>query len=329
MHHPNWDIEEICYDSNHIEAVLSEIKANFPQYFDKFLETEAGARVTKEDFAAAGGLFRVAKITEAKKNSDKGVLFTRIIDEAIRGFESDRPSYHKILDLEALEEYEDDPRNFKNSVLRNACPIIRQTLQNREMKELDKYRAEFNNADPKELLSVTKNLTVFAVQYLKGSYDEKTYDRFSNIEEMGLAALDEDEYSVYGVIGGGIKSHFLYKFNPSVFPNRSRESIWALWYLTSKKTFNCKQDSEFLMLDVEKSRTQQNYFYPYRLFAFYAHKIYLLLKIEAEKSNVAISQCYTYVIVDSFLSFVATEHQEEIEELSRVSSDEDYRGYGS
>ena len=329
MHYPNLDIEEICFDSDHIEAVLSEIKTNFPQSFDRFLETEAGARVTKEDFAAAGGLFRVASIREAKRNMNRGVRFTRIIDEAIHEFESDRHSYQKILDLEALEEYEDDPKNFKNSVLRHSCPIIRQTLQNREMKELDKYRAEFNNADPKELLSVTKNLTKFAVQYLEGSYDEKTDDGFSNVEEMGLSALDEEEYSVYGVIGGGIKSHFLYKFNPSVFPNRSRQSIWALWYLTSKKTFNCKQDSEFLMLDIEKSRTQQNYFYPYGLFGFYAHKIYLLLKIEAEKSNVGINQCYRYVIVDSFLSFAANEHLEEIEELSRVSSDEDYKGYGS
>jgi len=329
MHHPNWDIEEICYDSDHIEAVVSEIKVNFLEYFDKFLETEAGVRITREQFEAAGGLFRVANIRAAKKNVNKGASFAKIMGEAIREFESDRASYGRILDLEALEEYEDDPKNFKNSVLKHSCPIIRQTLQNKEMKELDKYRAEFNNADPKELLIVTKNLTKFAVQYLQGSYDEKTYDRFSNIEEMGLSALDEEEYSVYGVIGGGIKSHFLYKFNPSVFPNRSRESIWALWYLTSKREFNCKQDSEFLMLDVEKSRTQQNYFYPYGLFAFYAHKIYLLLKIEAEKSNVAINQCYRYVIVDSFLSFVANEHLEEIEELSRVSSDEGYKGPGS
>ena len=329
MHHPNRDMEEICYDSDHIKAVLSEIEVNFPQYFDRFLETEGGARTTKEDLVAAGGLFGVTNIREAKGNVNKGVRFARIINEAIHEFESDRPSYHRILDLEALDEYEDDPTNFKNSVLRHSCPIIRQTLQNREMKELDKYRAEFNNADPKELLTVTKNLTEFAVQYLEGSYDEKTYDRSSNMEQMGLSALDEDEYSVYGVIGGGIKSHFLYKFGPSVFPNRSRESIWALWYLTSRKTFNCKQDSEFLMLDVEKSRTQQNYFYPYGLFAFYAHEIYLLLKSEAEKSNVAINQCHRYVIVDSFLSFVANEHLEEIEELSRVSSDEDWKGYGS
>lgn len=328
MYHPNWDLEPICYESDHIDSVLGEIRASFPPYFERFLETEAGARVTKEDFAAAGGLFKVASITVAKK-SNEGELFSAIMSDSVREFESDRSSYLRILDPEALEEHQDDPKNFKGSVLRNQCPIIRHTLQNKDMKELDKYRAEFNNSDPQELLTVTRNLTQFAMQYLRDSYDEKTYDDHSSVEQMGLSALDEEEYSVYGVIGGGIKSHFLYKFDPAVFPNRSRAAIWALWYLTKKKTFGCTQDSEFLMIDLDKSRTQQNYFYPYRLFSLYAHEIWLLMKSEAGSHDVALDHRYRYVIVDAFLTFVADQHLAEIEELSKVFREDGYTGYGS
>ena len=123
--------------------------------------------------------------------------------------------------------------------------------------------------------------------------------------------MDTEAFTVYGVIGGGIKSHMMYKVYPNTFPNCSRNAIWALWYLTDKKTFGCKTDSEFLMIDVGKSFTQQNYFYPYKLFAFYAFEIYKLLRDKATELGAYIDTDYRYVIVDSFLSFVENVHDEE------------------
>ncbi len=324
MYYPE-AIEEICYDPKHLDKVLCAIKDKFSHYFDTFIETKAGTIITAEKFAATAKQLNV-NIKVGKKNIDKGDYFTEIIDEAIIEFEEDRNKYIEILDLEALEEHEIDPKNFKNTVLKNRCPIIHHTLLNKKAKELDKYRAAFSAAKAEELLSVTKNLTEFAIQYFQNSYNEKTYEQFSQIEEMGLSALDEEGYTAYGVIGGGIKSHFLYKLNPSIFPNRSRESVWALWYLTNKKSYDCKQDSEFLMIKIKDNSIQQNYFYPYQLFAFYAYNIYLLLKMEAEKYSVKIDSDYRYVIVDKFLSYVAQEHATEIAVLSK--KDTEY-GYGS
>lgn len=71
-------------------------------------------------------------------------------------------------------------------------------------------------------------------------------------------------------------------------------------------------DSEFLMIDVGKSITQQNYFYPYELFAFYAFEIYKMLRDKATELNTYIDPEYRYVIVDEFLSFVADKHDSEI-----------------
>ena len=143
-------------------------------------------------------------------------------------------------------------------------------------------------------------------------YDEKSYKNVEKLEDLELRDLDEVDYTVFGVIGGGIKSHMLYKVYPQAFPNRSREAIWSLWYLTNKKTFGCEQDSEFIMINVEESTTQQNFFYPYELFSCYAYHVYLLLNKEAEKNGVHIDSEYRYVIVDEFLSFIARDHKEEI-----------------
>lgn len=206
-------------------------------------------------------------------------------------------------------------------MLKNECPIIHSTIHNKRAKELDKYRYEFNISDPNDLLNVVSNLYNFAEEYYHETYDLETYDQINNYEELGYGILDTDDYTVYGVIGGGIKTHMLYKVYPAVFPNRSRDAIWALWYLTDKNTFGCKQDSEFLMIDINKFITQQNYFYPYELFAFYAHQIFQMLKEKADQNDVYLDPEYRYVFVDSFLGFVAKKHDEEISFLKQQIRD--------
>ena len=178
-------------------------------------------------------------------------------------------------------------------------------------KELDKYRASFSQADADWLLKVVYNLCVFGDNY-QAKYDPATYEDAQTYQDLDMELLDTDDYTAYGVIGGGIKTHMLYKVHPAIFPNRSRSAIWALWYLTDKETFGCKTDSEFLMIDLSKSIVQQNYFYPYRLFVYYAFEIYKMLRDKAIEYNVYIDPDYRYVIVDAFLEFIAMEHDEEI-----------------
>ena len=113
----------------------------------------------------------------------------------------------------------------------------------------------------------------------------------------------------------------LYKVHPSVFSNRSRNALWALWFLTDKEKFGCVKDSEFLMIDIDKVITQQNYFYPYELFSYYAFKISILLEEKAKGIGTYIDPNYRYVIVDAFLSFVSNHHSEEIDLLKRNIKD--------
>ena len=306
-------VEDICFDRNHILDVTLEIEKQFPVYFDRFIKSVGGTAISDESFEKLIAAFGTNSVKRTKQSVEAcSDNYTNIILKSIDSFESDQDDYQKLFDLEFLADLDEDASTFKSKYLRNECPIIRKTLNNTKAKELNKYRADFNTADSDYLLAVVTNLATFSVDYAE-EYEDREYGPFYDYEDMGLDLLDTDDYTAYGVIGGGIKTHMLYKNYPSLFPNRSRNAIWALWYLTDKRTFECEYDSEFLMIDPKKVITQQNYFYPYRLFAFYAYQICEMLKKRAEEMNVNFNSAYRYVITDAFLDYVAGEHMSEIE----------------
>lgn len=318
-------VEKICYEQNHVNKVLDIIRDTFSKYFSDFLAYEGMAGLTDRDVQkVADSLGVESKIR--KKNKNKSQSYKNILAQGLADFEKDRQKYLNIFDEETLEEYQDDPAAFKSKTLRDECPIIKSTIYNKRAKVLDKYRRDFNMSDANVLLSVVTNLFSFAEDYKENVYHPDSYDSITEYKELFFSDLDTEKCTVFGVIGGGIKSHMLHKIYPSIFPNRSRMAVWALWYLSNKKIIDCKMDSEFLMIDVKASTTQQNYFYPYELFAFYAHQIYQLLKDEAEELDVYLDPEYRYVIVDSFLSFVADSHASEIEVLTSQIRESDY-GY--
>lgn len=306
----NNGVEDICYEQEHIEKVLKIIKNNFNGYFQRFLASSMGKRISIEDIKELQNKFGI-DIQDSKESMDLSENFKAIINEAFSDFEKDRKDYQQIFRQEYLADLDEDADVFKSKILRNECPIIRKTLANKRAKELDKYRASFSRADADWLLKVVYNLCVFGNKY-QATYDSDKYENIKTYHDMNIGLLDTDEYTAYGVIGGGIKTHMLYKVHPSIFPNRSRSAIWALWYLSGKGAFDCKTDSEFLMIDVNKSITQQNYFYPYELFAYYAFEIYKMLQSKAKEYGVYIDHDYRYVIVDAYLEYIATEHDSEI-----------------
>lgn len=302
-------VEECCYDDDHIQAVIDSIERNFGDYFDKYIETCGGRSASVLEFKALKKKLGVSFLLDPV---DKKVEnFKTLIAEAYEDFEKDRPKYEDIFDEEGLMEWREDMVTFKYKVLKQDCPIIHLTIYNKNASELDTYRHDFSVANPKDLYNIIKKLYDFGVRYMSEIYDDDTYDEIEDIFDLHLEALDTNEYTLHGVIGGGIKSHLLYKFRPCAFANRSRSAIWALWFLTGKEKFGCSADSEFLMIDVEENFTQQNYHYPYELFTFYALKVYILLKKKAEEIGVYLDPEYRYVIVDNFLDFVAREHSDE------------------
>jgi hypothetical protein len=322
MYYPN-AIEDVCYDEAHINIVMEEIKKNLPDYFQKYIETEGGNHLTDDVAIKLAAAFGATNRPDPKPKNAKKVL-EHCFTEAVKDFNSDRQIYQEILHLDSMVEYKVDVPSFKNKVLKDQIPIIRKTLQNKAAKELDKYRIAFNIAQPGNLFIVVENIITLAEDWKHNWYDAKEFEQIKTCGDLDYHQLDEDEYSAHGVIGGGIKTHFIYKLYPEMYPNRSREALWALYYLTDKKHFNCKQDSEFLMINVEAGTTQQNYFYPYGLFAFYALKIYEELKKIYAKNGISLSIEYRFVAVDAFLSFVSRQHQKEIDILKQKSENLHY-----
>lgn len=310
----NQSIEDICYEHNHIDKVLAEIKLNFELYFNSFIETKAGTVPSSSDLKKLQEKFNTHSTIKAINFSD---YYKSIFSKEIENFEKDRYKYEKIFDEELLDEYKEDPGTFKSQILKNECPIIHGTLMAKNAKELDGYRRDFKRANPNLLLQIIENICKFSKEYSKNIYDCKKYENYYNYEDFKMNYLDTEDCSYYGVIGGGIKTLMLYKVYPEIFSSRSKNAIWALYYLTHKKNFDCKYDSEFLIIDTEKSITKQNYFYPYELFHYYAYEIYKLLQNKAKSLDVYINSEYRYVIVDSFLNFVTKQHEAEISELSR------------
>lgn len=282
MQKPDVDLGGRAYEPKHIQAVLTEIGKHFPKYFNSFCSSAADV---KKAFA-----------------------------KAIQEWEQDAPSYEEFLDLDSLEEYDDDPNSFKNA-LKRECPIIRRCL-NSLANEMKKYKKSFNLSTGRDLLSTTTNIVQFGIDHI-ASFDHKDHEKASEVDSLGLSELLEEDYVAYGVIGGGIKSHFLYSRFPHAFPNRSQNALWALYFLTDKKEFGFEDGSEFLMIDTDEEHptTQQNYHYPYDLFAYYALCIYRMLKDALAKKGVVLQDEWRYVYLDTFFNHVAEKHLDDINVL--------------
>lgn len=228
------------YEPEHIGAVLIDITTSFPEYFQEFAPT-------------------------------KTHLVQRM-KEGLEQFEHEQPYYLKLLDRSLLGEIEYDPGTFK-STLKKDCPIIRRCL-NSPAKVMDAYRKSFNQSKSEAMLQVVINISEFASEFMQ-KFNPTQQLMAEHPNDLGLSDLDTDTYTAYGVIGGGIRSHFLYNLHPNAFPNRSQNSVWAYYFLSYRKDYGFEDGSEFLMINSDASGTQQNYFYRYDLFTFYATRLFM------------------------------------------------------
>jgi len=304
-------LEEVCYEDEHINAVWAKMETMLPKYFIDYLTTENGSIVEENDFEELKNKFKIQS-SSSRATKDYSVSLHHISEEAVDAFENnkndDRKAYLDVLDPEYLEECKSDYNDFKKNDLRKRIPIIRKTLSTNK-KELEKYKMDFNASDPKKLLEIVLNIANRSLDFEE--YEEIDYfdDEFD---------FDEDDYTYYCVIGNGIKSHFLYKLNPKLFPNRSKNAIFSLWYLVDKEEFDCKEGSEFLMIDFRnpnKNTTQENYYMPYFMFAHYASLIADFLRKQYAKYKVKFNEKYRFVYVDNFLEYIANKHSDEIKTL--------------
>lgn len=278
MYRDNPKLAEQAYQPEHIAEVLADMRSNLPRYF---VTLATGQTSLAERLAAS-----------------------------VADFENEQPHYQELFDLGMLEEYAYDPNAFKGD-FRRKCPIVRRCLMS-PAKVMDNYRAAFNLTDGARMLEVTTNIVKFAHEFMQ-SFDDSQHELAQSPADLGVDTLDEETFTAYGVIGGGIRSHFLHQLYPYVFPNRSQSAIWAYYFLTERKDYGFDDGSEFLMIEPEGA--QQNYFYPYNLFSYYALQLYLALRDACAGHGVSLERAYRYVYLDAFLAHIADTHREDINYL--------------
>jgi hypothetical protein len=272
------ELEKSVYQPEHLEQVVADLRRTFPAYFALYAPE------------------RKALLDRTK--------------QVIKEFEKERPAYVELLDREVLAEYAYDPNAFKPD-LQTKCPIIRRCL-NSQAEVMDNYRRAFYATAGNKMLEVTTRIIEFGQEFAK-TFNAAQHFAATAPEALGLSALDDDEYTAYGMIGGGIRSHFLYQLYPHIFANRSQNAIWALYFLTEHKDYGLKDGSEFLM--IEETGTQQNYFFPYDLFVFYSNQIYRELDRAATSAPCYLDPKYRYVYLNDFFDHVAELHRSDISTL--------------
>jgi hypothetical protein len=237
------------YEPAHIQAVQADMAESFLDFFARFAP-------------------------------DKLTLLHHM-QEGLERFLGEQADYEKLLDKEYLYEYSFDPGSFRGT-LEKECPIIRRCLKSKA-KVMDAYRAAFYHTKGDRMLKVVNNLSEFTEQFMLDFHPEQQLSA-AEPSELGISDLDTEPYTAFGVIGGGIRSHFIYNQHPVAFPNRSQNSVWVYYFLTHQKDYGFEDGSEFLMINSDGSGTQQNFFYPYDLFTFYATRLYLLLRENCKKA---------------------------------------------
>jgi hypothetical protein len=180
MYYPN-DIEEVCFDQTHIDKVWDEMNKVIPNYFQKFIETEGGNTIqsnTIEKLVEKFGSTSTPKI----KSKDNNKILESILKGSIKDYEQDRQVYLDILNLEALDEFKSDVNSFKNTILKNQIPIIRKILQNKQAKELDKFRSAFANSQSGHLFEVTSNIIKLAYEWSNRENNIENIDTFEDLK---------------------------------------------------------------------------------------------------------------------------------------------------
>ena len=235
----------------HVAQIRAAITKNLPHYFDSLVHPAEAPAPGTDLLARLGEKYKVTasnKATPAPKAKADASSF----EKAIADHDKRAQQYRGVFEPEVLEEYRaDDPDTFK-TLLSRKCPVIR-IITNSKSTELKDWRIAYKRCPSEKLLTVFENLLAFASEYLDELGVEKKYATLKTAEALAVDDFDTDELSIPGVIGSGIKSLALYHLYPRVFPALGGRSVFALYFLTEKATFDLRsKTSEFLIVNDAK-----------------------------------------------------------------------------
>lgn len=318
---------EAIREPEHMAAVWEDIRKSFPKYFASLVKPRVAEGEDLLEQLKANAAFRVRapKKPKAPPKPDFSAL-----SNAVTTYEREAEHYREFFDPERLAEFrEDDPDAFKTE-LSKKCPVIRQTLMS-PLEDLKEWKYKYKAAKSATLLAAFDHLRALGDGYLADSGAEPEFDRYDDPDDFAMEDFNEETTGVPGVVGGGIKTAVLYHLEPRVFAPRSTSALFGLYFLTEEKTYRLKsKTSEFIMVDDKRPgrdegwsnrynmKVSQNYWYPYELFAFYAMKIWRLLRDACAEKGHPLEPAFRFVFVLAFLDHVCRENDAAMKVLKGI-----------
>ena len=306
---------ELIQKSGHITQVEDLIAKNFVSYFETILESAKESKGA-QDLAAAWNSKSVSK--------DKSKSIRSFFSQKIEEYEKEAEKYRSTFHESTLDEFMFDENAFK-SFLTKECPVIMHSFY-AKTEELREWQISYAQTASSELLAIFNNLTQFVNDYAH-SYDEVPYSQYTEADEFSFDQIEDENFGIVGVIGMGIKSFVTYYLHPNIFPKRGKMDLFGLYFLTDRAYFHLPtKTSEFIMVNDKTHGSEgvykidQNYWYPYGLFATYAMKLYRKIADYCEKQGAPLDPHYRYVYVNAFLEGVAHHHKADIQTLTRSSN---------
>lgn len=298
IHSTNQELGEFetCREPQHIARVWKAIEGRLPGYWDRFVEREA------------------AKAAGQKRLSAEAAL--KAFASAIQQYEKQAAKYRDFFDVEAMDEFAEDPGVFKQHLAKDV-PVIAGSL-NQRRPELQEWQRHYRASRSRDLYEVFANILDFQRDWAKNQ-KEAVYATYNSPEDIGLEPLDGEEMGLVSVIGMGIKSIVLYNLDPQKLPQRARTDLYGLYFLSGMDDFGlASKSSEFLMINDREVASngsmvmEHNFWYSYELFTLYALRIFRWLQEKVTAEGASLDTAMRYVYVTHFLSQVCSEHIEDM-----------------
>ena len=296
-------VQQTVREMEEPKYIKAEIEKRFPESWAKIF------KILAQDIVMPNGI-------KIKKNNTEAI--SELKDTVKTWEKTTQKDQIDFADFFSLSLFDDGnpekyaPSEFKNSIFGKELWTVSSALTTRD-PELDKYKSDFRDADPREIYEVVENILVAAKDYAE---DLPAFKKVREPAEMELEFLEEEEYKIYGVIGRGIRSELLHRLYPQAFALMTQRNLWGMFFLTNADEFLVDQ------LDESNGNTRTSHYweYDYQVFSFYCNFLANLLSVELKKNGIAFNENLRFGYVNNFLVKLYESHKKEINDMKRWKS---------
>ncbi|MBY8964011.1 TIR domain-containing protein [Flavobacterium sp. D11R37] len=244
-------------------------------------------------------------VTEDKLATKKNL--TAIAKEWADQIEEYHSSFVKKFSPNKMEIYEEQLEDFKNNVFGKQLWTVKAALKTPD-PDLARYKKDFRNADPVEVFDTVNGILNAAHSYNESIITNIDYTNLSEVSELKMEFLNEEDMFMNKVIGFGIRSEILHRYFPALFPIMTQPSLWAMYFI-------CENNYEFITIEKRMResimRVSHNWQYPYDRFSFIMNVIANELFNWFANYDIKLNPSLRFGYVNMLLSSISDFHKQD------------------